>query len=101
MTYDLNDMITLFNQLTSKKLADYNLFSHMIELHYEKFKYLYYILKNLDLNTVSDITCVESDDKISVSIEPSKNSYTNDIIYIINEQKNLYKKREYFDIENR
>ena len=51
------DLITIFNQLTSSELADYNLFSDIIENHYEKFRYLYSLINNLNLSKVKTINC--------------------------------------------
>lgn len=93
------DMITLFNQLTSQELADYTLFSDIVDLHYEKFKYLYYMLKKVDLSKISKILCTEDADSMSVSIEPKSIDYTNDLMYCINERKSSYKKSEYFTID--
>ena len=91
-------MITLFNQLTSKELVDYNLFSQIIDSHYEKFKYLYYILKEVDLDTIADITCTADENTLSTSIIPNKIKHTDKLIYVINERKSEYKKADYFNI---
>lgn len=90
------DMITLFNRLTTSELADYNLFSNMIDLHYEKFKYLYYMLKDVDLSGIDTITCDENEDRISVKITVLSDEYMSDIIHNIYERRDSYKKSNYF-----
>jgi len=90
------DMITLFNRLTTSELADYNLFSNMIDLHYEKFKYLYYMLKDVDLSGIDTITCDENEDRISVKITVLSDEYMSDIIHNIYELRDSYKKSNYF-----
>lgn len=93
------DMITLFNRLTSQELADYSLFSHMIDLHYEKFKYLYYVLKDIELSHIDNIVCVENVESISVTITPASIEHTSEIMFDINKRKDVYKKKEYFHID--
>ena len=91
-----NDMITLFNQLTSSELADYTLFTNILENHYEKFRYLYHMINDINLNKVVKIYCKETKSTITVYIEPHENKYINDIVYIINKKKNTYYNSEYF-----
>lgn len=92
-------MITLFNQLTSKELVDYTLFSRIIDSHYEKFKYLYYIIKNIDLDDIESITCTDDENNLLVTIIPNDINRINDIIYTINARQKSYKKSNYFDID--
>lgn len=94
-----NDLITIFNQLTSSELADYNLFSNIIENHYEKFKYLYSLIEDIDLSTIDKIYC--SDDKytLKTTIDARKNKYLNDIVYSINSNRYSYIHSDYFDMD--
>lgn len=94
-----NDLITIFNQLTSSELADYKLFSSIIENHYEKFKYLYSLIEDINLDTVDKIYCHCDDDKdsLTIYIEASKTKYLNDIIFTINSNKKSYAFFDYFD----
>lgn len=92
----MKDMITLFNQLTSRKLADYNLFAQIVDNHYEKFKYLYYMISKLDFGKIDTIICDMSDSVIHVDITAKDNKYINTIIYTINNRKLSYKKAEFF-----
>lgn len=93
-----HDMITLFNRLTTRELADYTLFSHMLDLHYEKFKYLYYMLKDVDLAQIDNITCEENSERISVDITPTSIDYCSDIMSSIDNRKDSYRKSNYFSI---
>lgn len=94
----VNDMITVFNRLTSKTLADYTLHEHIVELHYEKFKYLYYMINDMDLSHIETITCEDDSNNLIVKIESTKAKYLNDVIYYINERKSSYNKSNLFTI---
>lgn len=91
-------MITLFNRLTSKKLVDYTLYDHVIGYHYEKFKYLYYMIGDIDLSHIDNITCEDDEDDLIVYISTTKPKYLDDVVYTINDRKNSYSKREYFKL---
>lgn len=95
----MNDMITLFNQLTSSKLADFNVFAEIVDNHYEKFKYLYYMIGKLNLKKINTVLCDLNESSINVEITAKENKYINTIIFTINERKSEYKKSEYFDID--
>ncbi len=88
----------MFNQLTSSKLADCSLFTNILDHHYEKFQYLYSLLKGIDLDLIKDISCTESSSHIKVYIKPYENNYINEIIYYINDNKHSYKLWKYFNI---
>lgn len=62
-------MIDVFNRLTDQQLADCELFENMIETHYEKFKYFYYIIEDVCLNTVQKIHCQENVTELKIFIE--------------------------------
>ena len=94
-----SDLITIFNQLTSSELADYNLFYNIIENHYEKFKYLYSLIDDIDLSTVDKINCKDEDDVLSICIQVDKVKYLNDIVYIINSNKKSYVFADYFIVD--
>ena len=86
-------MLSLFNQLTSKELADCDFFNNLITLHYEKFKYLYYILKDVDFENIIDICCNDETDNISVTLI-SIDAAT--LYKYINEHRLDYPKQKYF-----
>ena len=92
------DLITIFNQLTSSELADYNLFEDILSNHYEKFKYLYSLIKKVNLNKIDKIYCKTSSSSIHVFIEPHDIKYLNDIIYAINTNRNSYMFSDYFTL---
>lgn len=94
-----NDFITLFNRLTSSKLADYSLFSDMIENHYEKFKFLYYMINNIDLNNIDSIYSKTSKKELKTTIVPKNVKYANNVIFEINKRKQDYQYAEYFEID--
>ena len=93
-----NDMITLFNQLTSSKLADYTLFENILEHHFEKFKYLYFLINKINLKKINKIYCEETKDLITVYIEPHDNKYISDMISDIERKQHLYCNSDYFYI---
>lgn len=95
----MNDMITLFNQLTSSKLADFNVFAEIVDNHYEKFKYLYYMISKLNLKKINTVLCDLNESSINVEITAKENKYINTIIYTINERKSTYKKSDYFIVD--
>ena len=93
-----NDFITIFNQLTSSKLADYSLFTDIIENHYEKFKYLYYMIDDIDLKNVNTIYSKANKKELTTVIVPKSVKYSNEIIFDINDRKNKYPLSEYFNV---
>lgn len=80
-------MIEVFNRLTSSKLADCSLFRNMLDEHYQKFRYFYSLIKNIDMKSISEISCVSKPQSIVITIIPSENNDINTIIYAINERK--------------
>lgn len=64
----MNDMITIFNQLTHNELADCCTFENILKNHYMKFRLLYNYMKHLDLSTVDKITCNDSEEGLSIKI---------------------------------
>jgi len=64
----LNDIISVFNQLTRNELADCSLFENIINRHYEKFKYFYFIIDNISLKNIIDIKCQEESTRLNISI---------------------------------
>ena len=77
----------MFNQLTSSKLADCSLFTNILDHHYEKFQYLYSLLKGIDLDLIKDISCTESSSHIKVYIKPYENNYIHEDGYDISAKK--------------
>lgn len=82
-------MIDVFNRLTDQQLADCQLFEDMILIHYEKFKYFYYIIEDMDLKTVQEIHCQEKDNELIMFInfknKKDSTSFKNNIVkYISN-----------------
>lgn len=94
-----NDMITIFNQLTSSKLADYTLFENIIDYHYEKFKYLYFLINGINLKKIEKIYCTENRNSMEVYIEPHENKYINDIVCAINDKRHDYYNYKYFHVD--
>ena len=64
----MNDMITIFNQLTHSELADRYTFENILKNHYMKFKLIYKYMKHLDLTTVRKITCKDDEEGLSIKI---------------------------------
>lgn len=64
----MNDMITIFNQLTHNELADCYTFENILKNHYIKFRIIYNYMKHLDLSTVDKITCTDSEEGLSIKI---------------------------------
>lgn len=93
------DLITIFNQLTSSELADYNLFEDIISNHYEKFRYLYSLINKISLRKINKIYCTTSSSAIHVCIEPHEIKYMDDIIYVINANKHKYTYSDYFNLD--
>lgn len=93
-----SDLINIFNRLTSSKLADYNLFSDILENHYEKYKYLYSLIDDINLNKIEQIYCKANKNSLRVIIEPHNISYINDIVYKINEKRNNYTFSKHFKL---
>lgn len=56
----MNTVIEIFNQLTHNELADCKTFENIIVNHYIKFKMLYQYLKDIDMDQIVKITCVDS-----------------------------------------
>lgn len=64
----MNNMITIFNQLTHNELADCYTFENILKNHYMKFKLIYKYMKHLDLSTVDKITCIDNEEGLSIKI---------------------------------
>ena len=64
----MNTVIEIFNQLTHNELADCKTFENIIVNHYIKFKMLYGYLKDINMNDISKITCVDSASGLVVCI---------------------------------
>jgi hypothetical protein len=64
----MNDIITVFNRLTNSQLADCRAFEDILGRHYDKFKYFYYIIVNMENNEVDKITCKYSQQEITFII---------------------------------
>lgn len=64
----MNNMITIFNQLTHNELADCYTFENILKNHYMKFKLIYKYMKHLDLSTVEKITCIDNEEGLSIKI---------------------------------
>lgn len=94
-----SDLINIFNRLTSSELADYDLFFEILENHYEKFKYLYSLIEDINLKKIDQIYCKTSKTKLRIIIEPQKESYINDIIYNINKNRDNYTFSEHFNLD--
>lgn len=99
---DLNTMasnlITIFNRLTSSELADYNIFSEILENHYEKFKYFYSLIDGVDLDKVEQIYARTGKNSLRITIEPHEIQYINDIVFTINKNRNNYTFSDHFTI---
>lgn len=65
----MNDMITIFNQLTHNELADCDTFENIIINHFRKFKLVYDThMKYLDLTEIDKITCKDNIKGLSIKI---------------------------------
>lgn len=93
-----SDLINIFNRLTSSELADYNIFSDILENHYEKFKYLYSLIDEIDLKKIEQIYCKTKKNTLRVIIEPHNISYINDIIFEINDKRYDYIFSDFFTL---
>ena len=94
-----SDLINIFNRLTSSELADYNLFSEILENHYEKYKYLYSLIEEINLDKVDRIYCKTNKHNLRVVIEPQEITYINDIICEINKNRNKYTFYKHFNLD--
>lgn len=93
-----NDLISIFNRLTSTELADYNLFEDIIDNHYEKFKYSYYLIKDINLDTIDKIYCISKKNSINIVIKPLNNNIIDDLITIITKDISGYQYSNEFKI---
>lgn len=93
-----SDLINIFNRLTSSELADYNLFSEILENHYEKYKYLYSLIEDVNLDKVEQIYCKTNKHNLRVIIEPHDISYINDIVCEINSKRNNHTFHKHFNL---
>jgi len=95
----LNDIIYVFNQLTRNELADCSLFENIINRHYEKFKYFYYIIDNISLKNILDIKCQEESTKlyiyISFKTKKERDKFFNTFNNEVN-SKSSFKYKDYF-----
>ncbi len=65
----MNDMITIFNQLTHNELADCNTLENIIVNHFRKYKLVYNkYMKYLDLSKVNKITCKDNEKGLNIKI---------------------------------
>ncbi len=79
-----NDMIVLFNRLTSSELADYSIFDDVLQHHYEKFKLFYKIFKKIDLKKIEEIYAINiNDSTLNISINARDNKYISDMVKFI------------------
>ena len=53
----MSDIISVFNRLTEKRLADCILFETVLDEHYDKFKYFYFIISSIGMVDIDTITC--------------------------------------------
>lgn len=90
--------ITVFNQLTSTKLFNCDLFRNILDKHFLKFNYFYSLIEGINLSKVETICCEEKKDHITICITPHENKYINNIVCIINNNKKKSSKSEYFNI---
>jgi len=84
------DLINVFNRLTDSQLVDCNLFSDILENHYEKFKYFYSLIEDINLNKIEQIYCKANKNALRVIIEPHDITYINDIVFKINSNRDDY-----------
>jgi len=95
----LNDIISVFNQLTRSELADCSLFENIINRHYEKFKYFYSIIDNINLKSIIDIDCQEESTKLNIYIsfktKKERDTFFNIFINKINNRCS-FKYKDYF-----
>ena len=94
-----SNLINIFNRLTSSELADYNLFDDILEHHYEKFRYLYSLIEDIDLNKIGQIYCKAKKNILRVIIEPNDVADMNTIICNINQNRNNYIFSKYLKLD--
>jgi hypothetical protein len=93
-----SDLVNIFNRLTSSELADCDLFSDILENHYEKFKYFYSLIEDINVSKIDRIYCKTNKNTLRIVIEPEDTSYINKIIYSINSNKDDYTFSKYFNL---
>jgi hypothetical protein len=86
------DIITIFNQLTSQELADYSLFTNIIDYHFLKFRYFYYLINGIKLNKVKTIRCIESPEGLTIWLKTLDNKYLMELLTLID--KNINKEKD-------
>lgn len=96
--YSLSDMIQIFNQLTSNKLADCSYFEDILDTHFFKFRYFYSLIDDVNIKHIDTIDCEIKSSSIVVCITPSENKYINNIIRIINKNKKNDSMTQFFDM---
>jgi len=62
------DIITVFNRLTESELVDCILFEKVLDDHYDKFKYFYFILVEMNMVDVDTISCGCDDNILTFEI---------------------------------
>jgi len=94
-----SDKVNIFNRLTSSELADSDLFSDILENHYEKFNYLCSLIETINLNKIDNIYCNAKKNTLRVIIEPNNTDDINDIIYKINKKRDNYIFSKHFSLD--
>lgn len=65
----MKDMISVVNRLTLNGVADCNLFDDVMENHFEKYRYFYDLLSDVDYSQITSLSCSCGEDQQSISIE--------------------------------
>lgn len=94
-----HDRITIFNHIASNNLLEVDLFEQLLEYHFEKFRYFYSLLENINLQNIKCINCKEKKKSLKLYIVPLENKYINDIIDRINNQRNIYALHDSFNLD--
>lgn len=83
-------VIEVFNQLTQSELADCNTFKNIIENHYVKFRMIYdHIIRDLNMDDIYKISCVESIDGLIICIEPKRSDILIDFVQDVDDDYNF------------
>lgn len=65
----MKDMVTVINRLTESKEENFLLFDHVIDHHFEKFRYFHQLLKCDGYEYATDMSCECAPDNQSMAVE--------------------------------
>ena len=65
----MKDMVTVINELTNSETPEESKFEHVIDHHFEKFRYFHYLLKCDGFEDVQSMECTCAEDHQSLSVD--------------------------------